>query len=59
MATPAFAQQQQQVTPQLQAVFDKLNQEIGSSLRCSADLITANAKIAELEAQLKAKDEKK
>lgn len=52
ICTPALAQQGP--SPAEQALSGKLSQEIGAGLQCTASMISAQARIKELEAQLAA-----
>lgn len=52
LASPAFAQQQPQAPANVRALSDRLLAEIGSGVQCSTSLISANDKIAALEAEL-------
>jgi len=54
----AFAQQQPQASPELQAIQGKLSEEYNQNLQLRAALIKEQMKVKELEAKLETKQEK-
>lgn len=53
LAAVTGAMAQEQATPELRAALIRVNAEVSGNLQCTSNLLRANDKLAELEAELK------
>lgn len=56
--SPALAQQQQPLSPELVALQTKLSHELQAGLQCTAQMVAASRRINELETELRQIKEK-